>query len=190
MLCYAGIGSRTITPEEEKFILEIAKELASKDAILYSGNAHGADIAFQTGSGGKCVLFLPWKGFNNDAYDVSKSLANFDVGETKEGTLSIREYHPAPHNLTKGGRRMMSRNYHQIHGTQDYHKVAFVVCCADENSKGDIKGGTAQACRIAKDCNIPVFNIRKNPEQALKDIRSQVGLWMFSNSAPRGKEIW
>ncbi len=54
---------------------------------------------------------------------------------------------------------MMARNWHQIVGYDSYPPVSFVVCCANE-SNGEVIGGTGQACRIAKDFNIPIFNIR------------------------------
>lgn len=159
MIGYAGIGSRKITPEEERLITMIANKLSHLDIIAYSGNAEGSDIAFQRGSDGKCVLLLPWKKFNHKMYDVGNSLANFDVGNTVEGQNSISTYHPYAANLSYGGRLMMSRNWHQIVGYDIYPKVSFVVCCANEVD-GAVQGGTGQACRIAKDMNIPIFNIR------------------------------
>jgi hypothetical protein len=159
MIAYAGIGSRTITETEQKQIHKIAKSFAEKDYIVYSGNAEGADIAFQTGSQGKCVLLVPWKNFNKDKYDHSKSLAKFDVGDTVDGNSSTDKFHPNPKSLSQGGRRMMSRNWHQIVGYDQYPKVSFVMCCADQDENG-IFGGTGQACRIAKSMNIPIFNIR------------------------------
>lgn len=190
MLCYAGIGNRTITKIESELIIEIAKELASKEAIVYSGNAKGSDIAFQTGSNGKCVLMLPWKNFNAKEYDVSKSLAFFDVGSTEEGNDSVDKFHPSPQRLSRDSKRLIARNYHQVSGYANYPEVAFVACCADETADGEVLGGTGQACRIAKHNGIPVFNLRKDSEQALKDIRSVVGNYWFMNSPPRGKEIW
>jgi hypothetical protein len=161
MIAYAGIGSRKITPEEENLIHKIAEKMASLGIIAYSGNAEGSDIAFQTGSNGNCVLLLPWKKFNNNAYDVTKALANYDVGKSPEGLATIAKYHPAPQNLSYGGKLMMGRNWHQIVGYDIFPKVSFVICCANENESGII-GGTGQACRIATDLGIPVFNIRKD----------------------------
>jgi hypothetical protein len=181
MIAYAGIGSRKITEQEEQLIHKIAGKLSDAGFILYSGNAEGSDIAFQTGSKGKCVLLLPWKNFNRDKYALDNCIARIDVGKTDEGKASIAKYHPSPKSLTFGGQCMMSRNYHQIMGinevysvspnyskdkeiiTQSFPPVSFVICCAIRDENGNIVGGTGQACRIAADIGVPVFNIR-DPE--------------------------
>jgi len=160
MIAYAGIGSRKISSEEEQLIIKIATKLSTAGIVVYSGNAEGSDISFQKGSGGKCVLLLPWKMFNTKRYDVAQSIANIDVGETSEGKLSISKYHPNPSALSFGGRCMMARNWHQIMGYEEYPKVSFVVCCAGRDYDGNIVGGTGQACRIAEEHGIPIFNIR------------------------------
>jgi hypothetical protein len=172
MIAYAGIGSRTITTEERTTILVLAAQLSKRGCIVYSGNADGADIAFQTGSGGNCVIMLPYLNFNVKQYDLSRSLAYYNLGRSKTGQASIDDFHPAPRSLTQGGRCMMARNFHQVMGVtaedagmgtsftstgkvRDYTgpsilwpRVSFVVCCSDENEQGVI-GGTGQACRIA-----------------------------------------
>lgn len=159
MISYAGIGSRDISSDEECLIMKIANKLSSLGIIVYSGNAEGSDIAFQSGSNGNCVIMLPWLNFNKNEYDVKKSLAYFDLGDTKEGNFNAEKHHPNFKNLSQGAKRMMSRNYHQVIGYDIYPKVSFIVCCADEDEYG-VKGGTGQACRIAKYNKIPIFNIR------------------------------
>ena len=159
MRYYAGIGSRTITDQEKNIIKTIAKRLADNGFVVYSGNAEGSDISFQEGSELKCVLLLPWKGFNKKCYDVTKSLAQFPVGDSPEGQASIKDYHPLPGSLSHGGRLMMARNWHQIMGFDIYPQVEFVICCANRVD-GKILGGTGQACRIAEAFGLPVFNIR------------------------------
>lgn len=156
---YAGIGSRNITESERENIVKISKIL-SKKYIVYSGNANGSDIAFQTGSDGLCVVYLPWKGFNQDNYNHQD--AHFIVPEeTKESVESVYEFHPNANNLTKGVFSMMRRNYHQVMGYGPYPRVEFVICCSDPNGKGGVCGGTGHAVRIAKSVNIPVINIRE-----------------------------
>ena len=169
MLAYAGIGSRDITSKEEKLILKIADQL-SKKFICYSGNAPGSDQAFQNGSNSKCVIFLPWTTFESDKYDFLKALDVFDVGKNRTGLDSISKYHPNP-NLKYGVRMLMSRNYFQINGYQKYPRVSFIVCCASEDNEGNVLGGTGFACRIAKDLNIPIINVRyKGWRQKLTDV--------------------
>jgi hypothetical protein len=162
MKSYAGIGSRDITPEEHVTITKIAKELSNLDYICYSGNACGSDITFQTGSMGKCVVFLPWPNFNfeeNRLFRGDNCKDYFVVGNRQEGGESVNIFHPNPMQLSQGGRSLMSRNYYQIHGLNEYKEVDFVLCCADPKGKG-VAGGTGQAVRIAQHENIPVINIR------------------------------
>lgn len=158
MQTYAGIGSRSITDKESKIIEKISKKL-SKNFVLFSGNACGSDQAFQTGSNGNCVLFLPWAGFEKQNFDFLKVLDVFDLGKSREGMESVEKFHPNK-NLTYGQKLMMSRNFHQIMGYKKYPKVSFVVYCANEDEKGNIDGGTGQAIRIARSQNIPAINIR------------------------------
>lgn len=159
MIAYAGIGSRTITSIEKDRIKLIAKIMAKAGYILYSGNAEGSDIAFQEGSDGKCVIMLPWKGFNEEEYDYTFSRDYFILGDSREGIESINKDHPAPTSLSRGGRALMARNYHQIHGYREYPKVSLVIYCANERN-GQVEGGTGQAIRIARNQNIPTINIR------------------------------
>ncbi len=155
---FAGVGSRTITEKEEKLIERIARQL-SKKFVCYSGNAPGADQAFQRGSDGRCVLYLPWMGFESEAYPYINALDVFDLGKSPEGMQSVKDFHPNP-NLKYGAKMMMARNYHQIMGYKTYPKVSFVVFCADEDEKGNVSGGTGQAVRIARAKGIPTINIR------------------------------
>ncbi len=155
VLTYAGIGSRTITAAEEACIEQVAGELAKYDYICYSGNAEGSDQAFQRGSGGRCVLFLPWPGFNG-SFPAMHSVV---CGDTKAGSLSVRQYHPKPAALGRHAWALMTRNYHQVFGLGEWPKVQFVLCCADQTGVV-VHGGTGQAVRIANGHEIPVVNLR------------------------------
>ncbi len=166
MISYAGIGTRDINSFEMIRIRTIAKQLAKKNYILYSGNAEGSDVAFQAGSNSQCVLMLPWSGFNREVYDPGASIESFDLGDSVEGLASIEMFrgqkvHPNPRALDRfpGGKRMMARNYHQVFGYRQYPTVSFVVFCANEKN-GKVDGGTGQAVRLARIAGIPTFNIR------------------------------
>jgi hypothetical protein len=167
MLYYTGIGSREITPEETHKITVIASKL-SKKFVVYSGNAEGSDITFQLGSQGKCVIYLPWYSFNREVYNTNNSIAHFDVGDTTIGNEYARKYHKGYSSLTKGGKRMMCRNTHQVLGYKDYPRTSFVVYCASLIG-GVPKGGTAQAVKIAWALGIPTFNIRTNEIEKLSN---------------------
>lgn len=158
MRTYAGIGSRDITEEERQVIKELAQKLRKKYVCL-TGNADGADAAFRDGADGLCVLILPWKNFNK-AKD-HKVLDIFVLGDGKEGLEAIQEFHPVPHKLSHGAKACIARNFYQIAGYDKYPEVSFVVCCSNSDGQGGVWGGTGHAVRIAKDRNIPFFNIRE-----------------------------
>ena len=164
---YAGIGSREITEKEASLIRAISSKLSEK-YIVYSGNAEGSDITFQQGSNGKCIIYLPWSGFNREEYDPKLSIAHFDVGDTPIGREYAAKYHPCYSSLKEGAKRLMCRNTHQVLGLMDYPRAEFIVYCAKEIN-GIVAGGTAQAIRIARDKGIPTFNIRYNGSKELRE---------------------
>ncbi len=158
MKAYTGIGSRTITQDEAERIAIIAECMSQAGLTLYSGNAEGADRTFQEASSSKFVAFIPWPGFG----PTEKNGTYVVTGSDPAGMASVDQFHPRPQALTQGGRKLMARNYNQVMGFQHLPKSEFVVCCADPaDNKGNVKGGTGQAVRIALANGIPVFNIRK-----------------------------
>lgn len=176
-LCsYAGIGSRSISIAEHLAIAKIGNLLSDMNMLLYSGNAPGADVAFQFASKNKCVIFLPWNGFEKDIYDYNCAVDHFVMGNSEKGLESVTKYHPRPDSLSTGGRALMARNYHQIHGVPPkYPQVKFVVCCADPALDGGVSGGTGQAVRIAQDIGLPIINIRVDGwKDALKNICTSI----------------
>ncbi len=162
ILAYAGIGSRNISDDERETIESIATIFSLKEFYVYSGNANGADIAFQSGSGGNCVIMLPYKNFNKKNYDINNSKDYFVCGKTDIGNELIDRLHPAPEKLMWNTKPFLNRNAHQILGIEYYPKVKFVICCADVDKDGNEIGGTGHACRIAREQKIPVINIRKS----------------------------
>jgi len=175
MRYYTGIGSRKITKREEKTISGIALYLKRNDFTVYSGNASGADVTFQRGSGGNCVVFVPWKSFNESVYnyiDESKFSVCIEESKDREAYESVEKFHPNPRALTRAGRNFMARNYYQVMGYGEYPVSEFVVCCADEDRYGEVTGGTGQAVRIAKSLGLPIINIRT--DGWLKKIKQQV----------------
>lgn len=164
VMAWAGIGSRKISEEEKRIIGIIASYLSALGWVLYSGNAEGSDRTFQENSNGRCVLILPWNSFEMANY-TGGYLARIDAGDTEEGNASVDKYHPRPQSLTRGARRMMCRNFHQIHGIGEWPMVKFVIYCAGDayDTNGvhtNVSGGTGQAWRISRDLGIPRLNIR------------------------------
>lgn len=155
MHSYAGIGSREITSTEEGRIHRIAEIMQMKGYLLYSGGADGSDHAFEVGSGGYGVSFLPWPGFNAQLESKTYKV----VFHSKESEASVNRWHPMPSKLTRNGRLFMSRNYFQVNGAGGLPRVDFVICCATRK-RDEVSGGTGQAVRIANSLKIPVINIR------------------------------
>ncbi len=147
MKYYAGIGSRETPLALRSLIDKIVEYLNTKDYILRSGGADGADLMFENKTIKK-EIFLPWKGYNN-----STSLLYLD---TKEGWELAEKYHPAWDKLSDGAKKMMVRNGYQVLGFDLNTPVDFVICWT---KNGKMMGGTSQALRIAKAYNIPIFNL-------------------------------
>jgi len=148
---YAGIGSRKTPSVILKRMELIGGALNSLGFVLRSGAADGADAAFEKGAKKKKEIYLPWKGFNNHDSDL------FNVsGEA----LKIGEkYHPGWASLTSSVRKLIARNGYQVLGEKLDNPADFIICYTQG---GKEVGGTSQAIRIAKDYDIPVFNIWNN----------------------------
>ena len=147
---YAGIGSRETPKEILELFERIAVYLAQNGYVLRSGGADGADKAFEVGCDkgkGQKEIYLPWPKFNHSSSHlvVSDTLA-FDLA---------KKYHPAYDKLSDAAKKLQARNTHQILGW-DLKSPSYLVICWTPHGKAI--GGTAQALRIAKDYNIPIFN--------------------------------
>lgn len=148
---YAGIGSRE-TPQNILLLMQqIGLKLLSKDYILRSGGAPGADSAFETYiPKDKKEIYLPWKNFNNnpsELYTISQEAIDL-----------VYMYHPCARNLSSGAMKLMARNGYQVLGKDLKTPSKFIVCWTKD---GEASGGTGQALRIAVDYKIPVFNLYK-----------------------------
>ncbi|RWB40440.1 MAG: hypothetical protein EOQ44_25185 [Mesorhizobium sp.] len=167
-LSYCGIGSRETPAVTLKVMRYIAAHLASEGWTLRSGAAPGADSAFEQGVDDHIVstfgkpesykeIYLPWFNFNGSNSKLHPGLIPFTAQE-----LSLAENtHPAWHRCSPSARRMHTRNVRQILGCEAVNgptvtPVKFVICWT-EGAK--MKGGTAQALRIAQSCEIPIINL-------------------------------
>ena len=146
---YTGIGSRnapTWALEQAKIL---GKKLAECDYILRSGAAEGMDVSFEKGcdlSYGKKQIFLPWRNFNNHPspfYQLDPLALEM-----------AKEIHPAWDKLSDGAKKLHARNIYQVLGLNLDHPSRFILCYTPWD-----KGGTLQAIRLAKELNIPVYNL-------------------------------
>lgn len=169
---YAGIGSRE-TPQDVLELSEsFAKWFAIKDFILRSGGADGSDKAFENGCdkvNGDKEIYLPWNGFNgSDSKLVVSNPKAFEIAQ---------KYHPYWHNLKQGAQKLQARNSHQVLGQDLETPSAFIICWT---KKGKGSGGTGQAIRIAKDYNIPVFDMGKYND--IQEIKIELKAFLISNN--------
>lgn len=150
----AGIGSRK-TPNN--ILLEMTKigEWARQNNHwIRSGHADGADWAFEQGAQERCIVYLPWKGFNRHL----KSRARWIVPEITYSHVNLTNiHHPKPEALSDGAFRMMARNVCQVLGEKLESYSDIVVCWTPDWKKPS--GGTSQAIRIADSRGIPVLNM-------------------------------
>ena len=155
MKYYTGIGSRETPANIFSIMTQLAHVLDKQGYVLRSGGAEGADSAFEAGSTNK-EIYLPWKGFNNNT-------SNLYMVNPEAFTLA-KEFHPAWHRLSAGGRKLMARNMHQVTG-KDLQTFSNFVICYTPN--GALTGGTAQAIKYAKSLEIEVINLG-NKEDLLR----------------------
>ena len=153
MIYYAGIGSRETPDLILRTMTELAKRLANKGYTLRSGGAPGADAAFEQGCDevlGSKEIYLPWKDcFNN------KSKLYWSAYE-EEARVIASETHPAWKTLGENVRKLHTRNVYQVLGEDLRTPSDFVLCWT---INGELKGGTAQALRIAIKHRIPIYNL-------------------------------
>lgn len=153
MKYYAGIGSRETPPEFEAMMQNLASKLEDMNYILRSGGAQGADTFFEQGvkDPKNKEIYLPWKNFNNNKSPYFKV--------SKEAIQLAKKYHPLGEELKYPSTLFMCRNCYQVLGLDLKTPVEFIVCWTHA---GLDSGGTGQALRIAKDLNIPVYNLAKD----------------------------
>lgn len=169
---YAGIGSREAHYEILKLFVKVATFLSTKQFVLRSGGAKGADKAFEIGcdmvSGSK-EIYLPWKGFEgSDSNLIVNDIKAYEIAE---------KYHPYWHNLSQGAKKLQARNSHQALGL-DLNSPAKFIICWTKNGKGS--GGTGQAIRIAKAYNIPVFDAGSWND--IDDVREKLNCFLKENN--------
>lgn len=149
---YAGIGSRETPDNILKLMRSIAWRLAEEGWTLRSGHAPGADQAFELGAGEKCEIYLPWPSFE----DRVKILGEKIPSPSMAAMEMAKQFHPAWNFLKQGARKLHARNCHQVLGRNLDDPVETVICWTEG---GGLKGGTAQALRIAAHHDIKIKNL-------------------------------
>ena len=164
MKYYTGIGSRDTPEHVLEEMTQLAREFGKRGWTLRSGGASGADTAFEEGAGAK-EIYLPWAGFNGNDSKLYQPAG-------KESFEIAARFHPAWERCSDTVRKLHARNVHQVLG-QDLKTLSEVVVCWTHG--GNLVGGTAQALRIAKHYDIPIFNLGCVDVSAF-DVRFRLGL--------------
>jgi len=171
-----GIGSRKtpsyILDAMEKF----AREAAAKGHLFRSGHAEGADYAFEKGAGKSCMVYLPWRGFNENCPLLGKGIVS---GQINEDALSIViEHEPHATTCTRGVKLLKCRNVYQILGFNLLEESDLVICWTPG---GNGAGGTGLAIKIASSRNIPVIDLGKYWEFGGDNIVDSDFIWRKIN---------
>ena len=133
--------------------------MARENILLRSGGANGADAAFEMGcdsENGPKQIFLPWRGFNNNA---SKFYTAMD-----EAYEIASRIHPAWDKCQQAAKKLHARNCHQILGPHLNDPSGLVVCWTPD---GNVVGGTATAINLAEEHGIKILNMANPKELAL-----------------------
>ncbi len=159
---YTGIGAR-VAPRYgklERLIKQISVSLWQPNFhfVCRSGGAEGADSIFGEHCG-SLECYLPWRGFNNQEDGIVLT----EIAALDEALKMAAKFHPNWKNLKSSVRNLMARNSLQIFGKDMKTPSKLLVCWTPS---GKDEGGTAQALRIARHYEIPVFNIRNEKEIA------------------------
>lgn len=154
MKIYAGIGSRQ-TPEHVLDLMQnVATWLETKDWLLRSGGAEGADTAFELGvrNPDNMEIYIPWRGFQNR----HNGLWKWPSPELEqEASIMASNVHPNWGACNQGARKLHTRNVAQVLGHNLDQPVDMILCWTPG---GLGKGGTGLAIRLAKSLHIPVFD--------------------------------
>lgn len=153
---YSGIGARATPLDWQKRIIRVAKYLDDKQYTLRSGNADGADRAFQSGST-NMDIYSPWPGFNGGHPDTREVTREKVI----EASKIILETHPNPNYLSPSVVTLHSRSCYILMGEDLRTPSDFVVYYRPLNV---YKGGTTMAIKLADHFNIPSYNLADKEE--------------------------
>lgn len=175
MKYYTGVGSRSTPKEVGEVMRKLAYKLADDGWTLRSGAAEGADTFFQQGATKWCVeqllldpssdisrygdVYIPWDGFSNQHESENNFIWNTSKWDNTEAEEIASRIHPAWDKCSRGAKALHSRNVYQVLGASLDTPSKFLVCWAETDKQGVPKGGTRTAWMLAKEYDIPCFNL-------------------------------
>lgn len=164
---YAGIGSRRTPMDICELMQELAVKLATKGAILRSGGAEGADLAFETGCDridGEKQIFSTHHYFDETRGCVGSIQKVYLPSYWTKATEIASLYHPRWRYLTPYAQHLHARNCFQVLGINLKLPAHFVICWTPDGARtkdetSPSTGGTGQAIRLASAYGIRVYNL-------------------------------
>lgn len=147
-IAFAGIGSRETPSDVLDEMRVYSSILLCNNYILRSGGADGADSAFADGH------WFETKGFHQK--EIYNPQGPIIAGNDPAARAIAQATHPAWNALSPYAKQLMTRNVNIILGYELNDPVKFVICWDNPNKK---YGGTKFGIKLAKDRNIPVYNM-------------------------------
>lgn len=150
---FAGIGPRTTPQPILESMARLSQMMTMNGWKLRSGNARGADQAFQSGSNqNQREIFLPWEGYENGRSNE----IDMAVHPITPMILSIAETcHPDWEACKSGARSLLCRNVPILLGEDLAVPVQFVATWIPQA----YSGGTRHALNIAEMHDIRICNL-------------------------------
>jgi hypothetical protein len=146
----ACIGSRALSQTQLRTCMHFGNLVCANGAYVGSGNADGADQAFQSGAGfpESVVVYLPWPGFNAEALHAGYRVRVPPY--PKEYEVAARECHSGFDSLSRGPRALHLRNMAII------GDASFVLAWPGDKPWG---GGTGTGIRRALQLGVPMADL-------------------------------
>ncbi len=107
-------------------------------------------------------IYIPWNGFSNKNFHMKGVYCLHENPDDEsyeaiiKATQIVKRIHPAPKNLSLGAWKLHTRNCFQVLGKDLNTPSEFVICWT---KNGDAVGGTRTAIVLARENNIPVYNL-------------------------------
>ncbi|MFZ4217025.1 hypothetical protein ACEV6Q_04065 [Enterobacter ludwigii] len=166
MKYYTGVGSRDTPSDVLELMMKVARKLAMQGWVLRSGGAGGADTAFLRGAidaGGVYENYVAWKGFSKEFTEILP-----DYEKSLNVLSSVENLNPRIYSrsLKDSVLRLHSRNVNQVLGMNLSTPSKFVILYAPEDGINKVTGGTNTAYQVAKQFDIPVFNLYKSVDRS------------------------
>ncbi|AHY25428.1 hypothetical protein PS2_186 [Serratia phage PS2] len=158
----ALIGSRETPVEYYPLMHAMGKYFSGLGIMAYSGGAPGPDEEFlRYYNKAYTRVIIPYNGFNNhftsqEGVFLWDNLSNQAKIKSIIKARSVTSYYS---NCKPIVQKLFSRNSMQILGLECMDPVDAVFFYAPESKFGKVSGGTRVAVEIARNANIPTYNL-------------------------------